>query len=338
MEIVHIMFLDKFNLPFIDFIKNHFDINKHEFIFFHPPLYIHGMTEEKAREFQWVNPQNEKEINNLVPVLQQAEKIIIHGLWSEYLNQFLFFNRKLLKKCYWAMWGGDFYFPERQSELKKQVIRRMGHLITYIEGEYELAKKWYKAKGIHHKCLMYTSNIFKDYKILEKEKDEIYIQIGNSADWTNNHFEAFEKLFPYKNENIKIYVPLSYGDMEYAEKVIKKGKELFGNKFFPMTEFLPINEYLEFLGKIDIAIFPHNRQQAMGNIITLLGLGKKVYLRSSVTPFPMFKNLGIHIFDFEENLNLEPLDKEKKENNYKKIKKHFSEDNLKNQLKDLFEN
>ena len=46
---------------------------------------------------------------------------------------------------------------------------------------------------------------------------------------------------------------------------------------------MPFNQYLEFLGKIDIAIFNHRRQQGFGNAITLLGLGKKVYLNSVST-------------------------------------------------------
>lgn len=41
---------------------------------------------------------------------------------------------------------------------------------------------------------------------------------------------------------------------------------------------MPFEEYLGLLAKIDIAILNHKRQQAMGNITTLLGLGKKYIL------------------------------------------------------------
>jgi len=34
---------------------------------------------------------------------------------------------------------------------------------------------------------------------------------------------------------------------------------------------MPLDEYLNLLAKIDIAIFNHKRKQAMGNITTLLG-------------------------------------------------------------------
>ena len=34
-------------------------------------------------------------------------------------------------------------------------------------------------------------------------------------------------------------------------------------------------DYIQFLNQIDIAVFNHNRQQAMGTIRSLLGMGKK---------------------------------------------------------------
>ena len=46
------------------------------------------------------------------------------------------------------------------------------------------------------------------------EKQIINILIGNSATETNNHIEVLDLLSKFKNEDIKIYVPLSYGDME----------------------------------------------------------------------------------------------------------------------------
>ncbi|WP_083234102.1 TDP-N-acetylfucosamine:lipid II N-acetylfucosaminyltransferase [Candidatus Marithrix sp. Canyon 246] len=75
-----------------------------------------------------------------------------------------------------------------------------------------------------------------------------------------------------------MFVPLSYGDPKgvYIKEVISTGTKIFGDKFIPMTEFMDFDKYLNFLGSINITIFNHNRQQAMGNTITLLGFGKKV--------------------------------------------------------------
>jgi len=324
------MNLDKFNVPFIDFVAEHFDITQHSFIFLQAPEYKYGMTKET--DVIWIDKKYK--VVELLKYMYETDKIIIHGLWSPRLIQLLFIQPWLLKKCYWVMWGGDFYFPETQSWIKKQVIKRMGHFITYIKGDYELVKQWYGAKGKYHECFMYTSNLYKEYDIQLKTHDTINIQIGNSAGPTNNHLDILEKLKKFKDENIKIFAPLSYGDEETAKKVSAKGEEHFGEKFIPLTEFIPFEKYLEFLGEIDIAIFAHKRQQAMGNTITLLGLGKKVYMRSDITPWQLFKDIDVKVYDVE-NIEIELIDDTTRIANKEKIKEYFSKEKLKIQLKDL---
>ena len=332
--IVHIMIIEKFIPPFIEFVNKNFNSKEHIFILLGKKENRYGMKE--YQNAVWIDKKYK--VFSLLRHLYKAEKIIIHGLWSENFLKVLYLTPCLLKKSYWVMWGGDFYFPDKQSNIKKQVIKKIGHFVTYIKGDYELVKKWYGANGEYHECIMYPSNLFKEYNVDNiPQKDYIAIQIGNSATETNNHFEVFEKLKKYRNENIMLYVPLSYGDKEYAKKVIKKGYEIFGEKKFkPILEFMPFDKYLEFLAKIDIAIFNHNRQQGMGNIITLLGLGKKVYMRSDVTSWKMFEEKGIKIFDFE-NIEISLIDERIKKENIEKIKTYFSEENLKSQLEKIFE-
>ena len=336
--ILHLTRKEKFTKHFIKFIESNFNKNEHFF------LLVGG---QKHKEFFVQEKENIKIVNTKLEfvkffkifhkLMYKSDKIIIHGLSQPYCYYYLFLNPCLLKKSYWVMWGADFYFPEKQPWIKKQVIKRMGNFITYIRGDYELVKKWYKAKGNYYKCFMYPSNLYKKLP-LKKEKNNkstINVQVGNSAAPENNHFEILERLSKYKDENIKIYAPLSYGDMAYAEKVIKEGKKIFEEKFIPLTNFMQFDKYLEFLSNIDIAIFAHNRQQAMGNIITLLGLGKKVYMRSDITPWLMFNELGIKIFDVE-NIELSSLDERTKKENIEKIKTYFSEENLKKQLEEIF--
>ena len=230
------------------------------------------------------------------------------------------------------MWGGDFYFPEKQRWLKKQVIKRIRHFVTYLKGDYELVKKWYGAKGMLHECFMYPSNLYKEYDVKPKEDVGIInIQVGNSADPTNNHIEVFEKLRQYKDENIKIYVPLSYGPQDHVKYVIAKGKEIFGDKFIALTDFMSFEKYLDFLGAIDITIFAHKRQQAMGTTISLLGMGKKVYMRNDITPWTFFGEIGVKVFDFN-SIDLVPINSEVMNENIKIIKSYFSKENYLNQL------
>ena len=89
--------------------------------------------------------------------------------------------------------------------------------------------------------------------------------------------------------------------------------------------------YLKFLNEIDIAIFHHKRQQAMGNIINLLGMGKKVYIRAGETHTSFFENLGIKVYD----LNHFDLTLKNESGNQKIIRDYFSKENYLIQLNEL---
>jgi hypothetical protein len=98
---------------------------------------------------------------------------------------------------------------------------------------------------------------------------------------------------------------------------------------------MPFGKYLDFLGTIDIAIFAHRRQQAMGNIISLLGMGKKVYVRKDITPWTLFSEIGVKVFDFS-NIDLVTIKNEVRNENVKIIKSYFSKETYISQLKLLF--
>jgi hypothetical protein len=112
---------------------------------------------------------------------------------------------------------------------------------------------------------------------------------------------------------------------------------MFGDRFCPLREFMPYDDYLEFLSTIDIAIFAHDRQQAMGNTITLLGMGKKVFIRKGISQWRLFNKLGVKVFNIE-NLSVEHFRKDWIESNMIKVSKYFSDKNLKEQLSLLFNN
>lgn len=342
---LHLTRKEKFTKPFIDFIKENIGIENHFFLLVGGNANTDFILEDNDYT-KTLHNKNDffKYFIDFTSKMYKSDKIIIHGLSQPYSILFLFFNPWLLKKCHWIIWGADLYgylnpkttFKHKLLEyMKSNVIKKMGHFITYVKGDYELAKKWYGADGEYHECFMYPSNLYTEYNIQIKEHSTINIQVGNSASLTNNHLEVFEKLKKYRDEDINIYIPLSYGDKEYANDIISKGKDIFGDKFKPMTEFMPFEKYLEFLGDIDIAIFAHKRQQAMGNTITLLGLGKKVYMRSDITPWELFKDIDVKVFDVE-NIDLELFTKEEKQSNQSKIKEYFSEENYLEQLKYLF--
>lgn len=331
-SILHIMTLDKFLIPFINFVDKNIGRGEHKYIFITSEKYKYELTKDHNVEFLHTDDDI---FITLLKYMTKSKKIILHGLWRDKIDTLLYLNQNLLSKCYWCMWGGDFYFPEKKSKIRHEVIKKMGYLVTYIKGDYELVKELYRAEGNYIECFMYPSNLYKEYDIKPKIHNEIHIQIGNSADPTNNHIEILEKLRIYKDENIKLFIPLSYGDQKYAKKVISIGNEFFGNKFIALTEFMMFDKYLEFLSSIDIAIFNHERQQAMGNIITLLGLGKKVYLKNTITSWQLFKDIDIKVFD-TGTIKLKVLENKVKTKNTERIKNYFSYEKIINTQKQLY--
>ena len=326
-KILHVMILDKFLAPFIDFVDENFGRDNHHYVFITSEKYDYGLTPEHKVEFLHTDDDI---FITLLKYMKMAKKIILHGLWRDKVDILLYFNQELLKKCYWVMWGGDFYFPEKQSQIKHTIVKYMGNLISGYIGEYELAKQWYGTKGKFHESFLYPSNLYKEIDIKDKKSNTINILLGNSATDTNQHLDAFEKLLPLKDKDIMIYVPLSYGDKNYGQEVSNKGKEIFGDKFIAIFDFMTLDKYLELLSKIDIGIFNHNRQQAAGNIISLLGMGKKVYLRNDNNIFKFLNSLSIEIYDIEKGIET-VFAKASKDKNIEIIKNYFSETNLKNQ-------
>ena len=129
------------------------------------------------------------------------------------------------------------------------------------------------------------------------------ILLGNSSFLSNNHFEALEILSEMGVDNRKIVAPLSYGDLDYAKEVAKVGKSKFNERFIPIMEFMPLQEYNKLLKSCNVAIFNNYRQQAIGNTITLLWMGSKVYLDERNTFYQFLKRKGIHVFSVNNDLN-----------------------------------
>ncbi|MBM7539782.1 TDP-N-acetylfucosamine:lipid II N-acetylfucosaminyltransferase [Amphibacillus cookii] len=338
----------KFSSPFIAFIKDNFDTKEHRFL-------IQVSKEQKLsaelKRFNTISA-NFKGAIGLLKEIRKAEKVYFHGLnLSKYSLAILSCQQKQLQKCNWIIWGGDLYqyhyrdksFQAKIKEIfRKGIIRNIGGLITHLYGDYELAKKWYGAKGNYYYSFIYPSNLYKEIDLnkINKEEGRIYIQVGNSADSTNEHIEVFEKLAKFKNENIEIICPLSYsGKQEYVNEVIDKGMEIFGEgRFLPILEFMLYEDYLNLLGKVDVAIFNHRRQRGLGNISTLLSLGKKVYIREEITTWSFCEDHGLVVYSANNDFKdvLEPISTTDIEKNHKLMKEQFSKEKLVSDWKKIF--
>lgn len=104
------------------------------------------------------------------------------------------------------------------------------------------------------------------------------ILVGNSATPENNHLETLSLLAQLDLGERRVVVPLGYGDSTYADDVVQAGSELFGDRFVPMREFLPLAEYNDLVAGCGVVVMGHRRQQALGNVARAIWQGAHVYL------------------------------------------------------------
>lgn len=293
--IVHMFPKSQFTEEFIYFINNHFDRNEHLFV-----LYTNVRFElpKEIYNIENVVDYDKKSLVWLYGQLTKAKKIFFHNLSVNFDVLFmLYLNIHFIRKAIWLIWGSDLYWhriPKKNyldkfvEKMRTKIIRSFLAIASLTDGDYYLAQEWYgtNAKNIRlDYCEEYIISLLHDMKakMRTNHDEQISILIGNSATETNQHKQILKLLTKYKDENIKLIVPLSYGDMQYADEIQKLGYELYGDKFVPIRKYLAKREYYELLNSIDIAIFNNNRQQATGNITALLYLGKKIYLRNDTS-------------------------------------------------------
>lgn len=340
-KILHLLPWDeKFVPSFIQFIRQNFTAKQHVFFVYGSPsaTTIAGSPGVVCHENLLRN------LPDVLVELRAAKKVIIHGLFSSHLLYALALSPKVLPNSYWAIWGGDLYVHNantkdwrwrKNERLRRFVISRIGHFITHVRGDYHLAQQWYGASGKWHQCFMYPSNIYKDFQARARPHLGTNILLGNSATPTNNHLEAIEKIKPFASKDVRIYCPLSYGDSKYANRIEEAGRAELGDKFVALKEWMAPEAYAQLLADIDIAVFNHNRQQGMGNIVALLGLGKTVYARSDTTSWAALVRLGVKMRDVDE-FDLVCLSKGDATRNTRIVKSFFSESNLRSQWAGVF--
>ncbi|NLQ22805.1 TDP-N-acetylfucosamine:lipid II N-acetylfucosaminyltransferase [Shewanella sp. S-1] len=350
-KILHIASLDKFIPDFIGIVRQHFSEQPHTILTF-GDIEKYPYTQAN-NTFHFVTFKKFNVLYKLILTLHSHDKIILHGLYMQQLIILLCLMPWLHKKCVWAIWGWDLYYHQFAVKdkrfrifefFRRMLISRLGGFITYVDGDYQKAQQWYGAKGVLYEAITYKSNVYSGEELLSSdniiskinEHGKINLLVGNSADPANNHQHVFEELVKLELDNIdRIYCPLSYGNSEYAEKIKLLGHLMFGDKFYPLMDFMPLTDYNKILDTVAIAFFAHNRQQAMGNIINLVGRGKTVFMRSDTSSFALFTKLGIKVFTLDD-LSLTPQSVEVAIGNNKLVREYFSETNLVQQLKKVF--
>ncbi len=376
---LHLMYDSQYCDKFIHFVSENFSADEHKFIIIHnrnEKLKLMNISEIENVEIIDLR----YELDKLLYYIEDCSRIFTHYLMDYFCEIVCRFN--IEKPIYWICWGGDFYnyidlqmYDNMTGEIlhglgidinkkinknniyyiyRKTTLRKISKILTNSEIDFNEIKEKFVTNA---KFTIFNYPNPVDFADIEKSNKKIIskkynfkkkfkylILLGNSANPSNNHIEVLNELKKINSKDFGVIVPLSYGRINsYVDVIIKKGKELLGDKFIPITEYIQSEDYFEILKQVDVAIFNHNRQQARGNIRILLHLGKKVYVKSTITTYAYFNSIGVKLYDASEIKNRK-LDEivnmryEDKKNNKIAIDLNSSNAECLEYAKDIFNN
>ena len=267
-------------------------------------LKIHCAINKYARDYDWV---------------------FIHDLNKPV--ELLFVKRKYLKKIIWRTWGSDIGYAKRENErfyvsiIKQFINFLLGFRIEQIKmiGVANVVdiislKECFNKLPLTLK-MPYSNSSFNVYDVLasiknkgDDNKSEVINVMIEHSGYDETQISIMKMLEKYKNEDIHLYLVLSYGKEEYIEQVKEYVRLNWMDKASIITNFMDYNSYAVLLHKMDIAIFDKIQSYALGNISIMTFFKKKIFLNVNgvlkkgfeLEHIPFSTTAEIKDMDFEE--------------------------------------
>lgn len=235
-----------------------------------------------------------------------------------------------------ALVGADDEAPQEKVMALTTIAPRL-HCFSVLPPEVPMLRR--AVPGLvaaHHELPLFTTeDVFERGAASMAGPD---VLVGNSATASNNHVEAFELLQGRVKEG-RVIAPLSYGNLNYGRQVAAVGTRLFGERFDPLTQWMPIDEYNRRIGGCGFVVMNHRRQQAVGNIGAALFKGATVYLRPENPLATFYRDLGIHLRSTDELAAgggpLEPLAEAERAANRARIGAYYARSRVVQTIRDL---
>lgn len=254
--------------------------------------------------------------------------VFIHFLSTKKLR-FIHRLPKSIPVC-WYVYGGDLY---------NRYLSYMGYQINYKEDarKFNLRVLLYPIKKLIRKVefryVLKRIHLFVacscDYNLIKKNDrdnnpslnielflytiDEIMgdlynspfikgnsIIVGNSASYTNNHLYCLKFLKKIDISGYTVNLQLAYGgDDSYKFLIKEKFANGLNSSIYSNEEFISLERYNHILQQAYAFVFGNWRQEAIGNILVALYLGKKVYLSNKNPLLNYFRDQGFLLFELE---------------------------------------
>jgi len=227
----------------------------------------------------------------------------------------------------------------KNKRSKNKIMERIDIFCPVLENEYTLINWEIKNPP---KLMDWNYGSMEDnwdLKIKEYSHEK-NILIGNSATFSCNHIDGIDLILKNKKITSKLIIPLSYGNKNYSIKVKEYVKNNYPGKSIFLDDFLEFDKYMEILSSCKFAVMPHKRQQGLGNILSLLSLGAKVFLDEKNPLYFFLKNKGFSVFtlaDIEKTTFLQELSFEKKKKNKDLLYEIWGKNSILEKTKKLIE-
>lgn len=324
MKILHVMKREKFTAPVVGLYNKYFSNGEHEILYLNEcgknSLIYSEFGIGQREVFLPGNLFADMKILKVAFHEKQYDWIVLHSLlMPNSVKAFLYTDRRILKKVVWIEWGADLYTWCSQKKTVKGLLRnhveyalrtKLHTTVCIFPPDCEVYREYFpksKAEVFYAPyCGIGNALTYDQYKYtsrLDREfvpDDPVLIQVGHSATPAIDHKATLKQLSRFANQNIKILLPLSYGNDDYADSVQAYAEELFADKVICLRQMMPLEEYKALIDKVDIAIFDTYRQIALGNIRPMIFHNTKVFLPENSVMYKYFKSGGVPLSKTED--------------------------------------
>lgn len=352
-RITHIIPYNVFGFKFIRLLEHNNVLGKHFFVFYSftgTPTYSVDDYPKSRHKISRIGKNLIVNWFTLFLAMIKSDIVIQHGLFDPRHIVSYNFVPFVKKKLFWFVWGGDLYYGfdfydgvifRILSSLRSCLLKRVSNLISALDSDLDFFTSNYHSL-MTSRFLPYSYDLDLVSPIKHLDSDRlIRIMVGNNATKANHHFKILDKLHSTRELNevsYKILLPLSYGDIEYADSVAKYAFNLFGDKIETLRDFMNIRDYNKILSNVDVAILDHDMPEGLGVILQLLAYGKKIYVKSTNPLFIEFHSKKITVFDSLGTFKgvFYPLNDEVMQHNYIQTSRFYSNNSMLEKWNDFF--
>ncbi len=291
---IHIFWHDdlKFSTRIVQMINdqsNGFTVADHLFVTPYLRVYNALKDHENVVYYQTSDPRSADIVNKFAPY---ADWIFLNSL-SDWLNT-LRIKRKYQPRIIWRTWGHELRFADKEGALIGNAVKRVVRFllrqeinrfyavgISNVVDKLDIADRFGNVRTIRYPYPVHIANGISISELATERRDtsEPYsVMVGHSGHPVDNHIEILKRLERYRDENIRIFLPFSYGNKEYMDDVRKYAAASWGDKAVIIDSFLEYPEYLRLCAEMDAVILDGIQSYALGNLIIFLSLRKKIYV------------------------------------------------------------